>query len=155
MLYNIWSYKCKNTGFPVLYLISVRFLKLRLFRTFAILTDFCCILVEGQVRWKRGFEIILIEHYAGDIWNKNTCINVYLYYAGHFTENVITIIPRFIWYVYYVSACNRDLFKSFDCYVLFLSSGKSFKYYEKCFLIPSLRVLEKNSFLNRLKAHML
>ena len=36
MLYNIGSYKCKNTGFPVPYLISAKFLKLRLFRKFAI-----------------------------------------------------------------------------------------------------------------------
>ena len=29
------------------------------------------ILVEDQIRWKRGFEIFLIDHYAGDIGNKN------------------------------------------------------------------------------------
>ena len=29
------------------------------------------ILVEDLVRWKRGFEMFLIEHYTGDIGNKN------------------------------------------------------------------------------------
>ena len=28
-------------------------------------------LVEDLIRWKRGFEIFLIDHYAGDIGNKN------------------------------------------------------------------------------------
>ena len=55
-----------------------------------------------------------------------------LYYAGQLTQDVIAIIPWFI-YMYYLSACNRDLLKSYDCYVLFLSSEKPFKYYEKCF----------------------
>ena len=29
------------------------------------------ILVEDLIRWKRGFEIFLIDHYADDIGNKN------------------------------------------------------------------------------------
>ena len=27
--------------------------------------------VKDLIRWKRGFEIFLIDHYAGDIGNKN------------------------------------------------------------------------------------
>ena len=29
------------------------------------------ILVENLIRWTKGFEIVLIDHYAGDIGNKN------------------------------------------------------------------------------------
>ena len=29
------------------------------------------ILVEDLKRWKIGFEIFLIDHYAGNIWNEN------------------------------------------------------------------------------------
>ena len=29
------------------------------------------ILVEGLIRLKGGFNIFLIDHYVGDIWNKN------------------------------------------------------------------------------------
>ena len=32
------------------------------------------ILVEDLTRWKRGFELFLIDHYAGDIRNKNIAI---------------------------------------------------------------------------------
>ena len=46
--------------------------------------------------------------------------------------------------MYYLSACKRGLFKSYYCYVLFLSFGKSFKYYEKQFLIQSPYTLEKS-----------
>ena len=46
--------------------------------------------------------------------------------------------------MYYLSACNGGLFKSYDCYVLFLPFEKPFKYYE-FFLITSLYILEKNS----------
>ena len=33
--------------------------------------------------------------------------------------------------MYYLSSCNRGLFKSYYCYVLFLPFDKSFKYYIK------------------------
>ena len=29
------------------------------------------ILVEDLIRQRRGFEVFLIDHYVGDIWNKN------------------------------------------------------------------------------------
>ena len=45
--------------------------------------------------------------------------------------------------MYYLSACNRGLFKKYYCYVLFLSFEKSLKYYENLFLIPSLYFLKK------------
>ena len=32
------------------------------------------ILVEDLTRWKRRFEIFLIDHYVGDIGNKNIAI---------------------------------------------------------------------------------
>ena len=41
------------------------------------------ILVEDLIKWKRGFEIFLIDHYAGDIGNKNN--------TGKYQK-----IPRFI-----------------------------------------------------------
>ena len=47
--------------------------------------------------------------------------------------------------MYYLSACNGGLFKSCNCYVLFLPFEKPFKYYEFFFVIPSLYTLEKNS----------
>ena len=41
----------------------------------AILHDFALsdsiILVEDLIRWNKGFEIILIDNYAGDIWIQN------------------------------------------------------------------------------------
>ena len=43
--------------------------------------------------------------------------------------------------MYYLSACNRGLFKSYYCYVLLLPFKKPFKYYKKYFqfLIPPLK----------------
>ena len=35
--------------------------------------------------------------------------------------------------MYYLSACNRGMFKSYYCYVLFLPFKKSFKFYEISF----------------------
>ena len=71
------------------------------------------ILLEDLIRWKGYFEIFLIDHSAGDI--------------------ATSIISWFIQYMYYSSACNEGLFKSYYCYVLFLSFKKLFKYYEKYF----------------------
>ena len=34
------------------------------------------ILVEDQIRWKKGFEIFLVDHCAGDIGNKNIALSV-------------------------------------------------------------------------------
>ena len=36
--------------------------------------------------------------------------------------------------MYYFSACNRGLFKSYYYYVLFLPFEKSFKYYDSIYL---------------------
>ena len=58
------------------------------------------------------------------------------YYAGHFKQGVISIILgsyEISSYMYFLSACNRGLFKSYDCYVLFLPFEEPHKYYEKCF----------------------
>ena len=52
--------------------------------------------------------------------------------------------------MYYLSACNRGLFKSYYCYVLFFPFEKSFKYYEKYFKF-CLYILLKKKFL--LKKH--
>ena len=53
-----------------------------------------------------------------------------LYQAGQFTQGAMSIISWFIKYIYYLSACNRGLFESCYCYVLFLPFEKSVKYYE-------------------------
>ena len=52
--------------------------------------------------------------------------------------------------MYYLSASDRDLSKSYYCYILFLSFEKSFKYYENVF-IPSLYFLGKNFLVNKYK----
>ena len=49
--------------------------------------------------------------------------------------------------MYYLSAFNRGLFKSYYCYVLFLSFEKSFRRYEK----SSVHILEKNFFLTNMR----
>ena len=56
MLYDIWPYKCKNTGFPALYLISVRFIKLRLFRTFAISNK-----ISGPLRVRNNGRLLCLR----------------------------------------------------------------------------------------------
>ena len=37
-----------------------------------------------------------------------------LYYAVQFPQDVIAIIPWFLYYMYYLSTCIKDLFKSFQ-----------------------------------------
>ena len=63
------------------------------------------ILVGDQIRWKRGFEIFLINNHTDDIGNKNIAgkywkilvlVSPTLYLAGQFTQGDISIIPWFI-----------------------------------------------------------
>ena len=74
-------------------------------------------------RWhsKRRFGIFLIDHYVGDISNRNIAGTRYLsptpYYVGLFTQGAISIIAWFK-YFYYLSASNRDLLRNYYCYVL-------------------------------------
>ena len=62
MLHNIWSYRCKNTCFPVLYLISVRFLKLWLFRTFAISNK-----ISGPLRIRNNGRLLYLKTSGNDV----------------------------------------------------------------------------------------
>ena len=52
----------------------------------------------------------------------------------------ICIISWFIQYIYYLSTCNRRLFKSCYCYVLFFPFEKSFQHYEKYIFVPKFSV---------------
>ena len=64
------------------------------------------ILVKNLIRWKRDFEIFLIDHHAGDIGNKNitgkylrilvSVSFVWFQFLYHFTYRDISIIPWFI-----------------------------------------------------------
>ena len=56
--------------------------------------------------------------------------------------------------MYYLSAGNRGLFKSYYCYVLFLPFEKSFKYYEKCIYFYLCIFFKKNYFFNKYKKQM-
>ena len=49
--------------------------------------------------------------------------------------------------MYDLSACNRGLFKTYFCYVLFLSFESFFKYYEKYFSFNLYIFLKKISLL--------
>ena len=42
-----------------------------------------------------------------------------LYYAVQFQQDVIAIIPWFLYYMYYLSTCIKDLFKSFQNFFVF------------------------------------
>ena len=53
--------------------------------------------------------------------------------------------------MYYLSAGNRGLFKSYYCYILFLPFEKSFRYYEKSFYFHLCIFLKKNHFFNKYK----
>ena len=53
--------------------------------------------------------------------------------------------------MYYLSACDRGLFKSYYCYVLFLSLEKSFTYYEKYFKFHLYIFLKKNLLVIKYK----
>ena len=48
--------------------------------------------------------------------------------------------------MYYLSACNIGLFKSYYCHVLFLPFEKSLKYYEKYLKIRRFKTHEKIYF---------
>ena len=54
--------------------------------------------------------------------------------------------------MYYLYACNRDLFKSYYCYALFfLFFEKPFKYFEKYFYFYLYIFLKKNLLSNNYK----
>ena len=59
------------------------------------------ILVEDLIEWKIRFEIFLIDYSVADIGKKGR------YQAGQFTQGGTSIMPWFIWYTFYLSACNR------------------------------------------------
>ena len=92
------------------------------------------ILKEDLIRWNRGFGLFLIDHYASDTENKNIAgkylailvlVSPILYEASQLAQRTISIIPWFIQYMYYLYACNTSLFKSYNCYVLFLPFEKT------------------------------
>ena len=56
--------------------------------------------------------------------------------------------------MYYFSACNRHLFKSYYRYVLFLPFEKFFKQYQKYFLFYLYIFLKKNFLLKEYKKQM-
>ena len=56
--------------------------------------------------------------------------------------------------MYYLSACNRGLFKNYYCYVLFLLFEKFFKYFEKYFQFHLYIFLKKNFLANKYKKQM-
>ena len=56
--------------------------------------------------------------------------------------------------MYYLSAFSRGLFNSCYCYGVFLPFEKTFKCYEKFFIIQSLYIFEKNLLVNKYKKQM-
>ena len=56
--------------------------------------------------------------------------------------------------MYYLSACNRGLVKSYYCYVLFLPFDISFKYYEKYFQFHLYIFLRKKFLVDKCKKQM-
>ena len=98
-------------------------------------------------RWKRGFEILLTDHYVGKKWNKNIAgtyqkllasVSPTLYYVSQFRQLVISIM----FYMYYLSTCNRGICKSYDCYDMILLwkndqifPSRHFQYNHRLFLI--------------------
>ena len=53
--------------------------------------------------------------------------------------------------MHYLSACNRDLLKSYICYVLFLPFEKSFKYCEKYFSFHLYIFLKKHFLVKKIR----
>ena len=53
--------------------------------------------------------------------------------------------------MYHLSACNRDLFKRYYCYLLVFPFKTSFKYYEKGFSFHLCIFLKKISFLRNIR----
>ena len=53
--------------------------------------------------------------------------------------------------MYCLSACNRGLFKSYYCYVLFLAFGKSFKYMKNSFNSIAIYSWKKISLLTNIR----
>ena len=53
--------------------------------------------------------------------------------------------------MYHLSACNRDLFKRYYCYLLVFPFKTSFKYYEKGFSFHLCIFLKKVSFLTNIR----
>ena len=51
----------------------------------------------------------------------------------------------------YLFACNRGLFKSYHCYVLFLPPEKYFRYYENYFQFDLYIFLKKEFLANKYK----
>ena len=56
--------------------------------------------------------------------------------------------------MYYFSACNRSLFKSYCCNILFLPLEKFFNYYGKFFHFYLCIFLKKNFLVNKYKKQM-
>ena len=57
------------------------------------------------------------------------------YFAGKFTQGFLPIIPWFIWYLHYLSACNRDLFKRWLlCFII--GFQKALQTLWETFIIP-------------------
>ena len=50
--------------------------------------------------------------------------------GGSVQKGCMSIVSWFMEYMYYLSACNRGLFKNCCCYVLLLPFEKSFEYYD-------------------------
>ena len=56
--------------------------------------------------------------------------------------------------MYYFSACNRNLFKSYCCYILFSPLEKFFDYYGKYFHFYLCIFLKKKFLVNKYKKQM-
>ena len=98
-------------------------------------------MLAGNFTW--SYSIILVEDLIGErkalkyfwltlMW-MILKIKILLLRNKSYLHVTHSIIPWFIWYMYYLSTCNRSLFKSYYCYVFFLPFVKLFKFYGKCF----------------------
>ena len=91
------------------------------------------ILVEDLIRWKRG-----LKHFSKTtIQVILVSVSSTLHYTLQSIQGAISIIQWFVQYRYYLSACNRGLFKGYYCHL--------FQILWKNFLISSLYILEKKS----------
>ena len=68
----------KHSFFKNIQLLSQQTFFKRYLSDYILVENFTCsnsiIIVEGLIRWKRGFEMFFIDHYVGDIGNKNIAV---------------------------------------------------------------------------------
>ena len=83
---------------------------------------------------------------------KNSCISV--------THTIIGVSVHTGYYIYYLSACNRGLFKNYYCYVLFLPFKKSLSITKNVFnpisiyswkSISSLKIMRKKCLIRKIR----